>query len=234
MTCRNMPLGSLLATRLSSAEIEAAALHLSACSDCRERMRVMTAIKAVFKQRPQRDVEPPARSSSVQWLSLGLLAAALLLCLLPLIHLHRLDRESVGEMATSKAYPAFPLQTRSAASSAVREKAVRAYRTGRYNEAAALFSRFAADAEARFYEGVSCYFLGRTKQALEALEAARRLDPAWRTPALWYQANTLLKANQIEDARRLLERLTARDNDFSPAAKRLLRRLDKIGDPASR
>jgi TolA-binding protein len=101
--------------------------------------------------------------------------------------------------------------------------AIEAYREGRYTQAdrsfAALIPRYPKSTEVYFYMGVSRLLTSDASGAIQAFEAARKLDDAlFASDVSWYLAIALERANHLEAARAELESLCIGKSPYAARA----------------
>lgn len=224
MSCHEMPLVEFLRNELDDIQFETVLRHAESCPDCRERLQVIAGLEAAYGK-PEAG-EYRGRSSRI----LALAATLLLAVVIPFFFW---KSSGVAELATKEKYPYFPLQTRSQApqreqapAEEIRARAFAAYRSGNFLEAELWFAKAPEEGELLFYRGVTRYFLERHSDALQDLARAAALDPKWRSPSLWYQANVHLKLNDQEKAIQTLAKLSSESGGpYQKRAEQLLRRL---------
>lgn len=226
MSCHEMPLVEFLRNELDDIQFETVLRHADSCPDCRERLQVIAGLEAAYGT-PEADEAGDTRARSSRLLALA--ASLLLAVVIPFFFWK--DTGPPG-LATKEKYPYFPLQTRSqppqseeSSTTEVRARAFAAYRAGNFAEAELWFAKAPEKADLLFYRGVTRYFLDRHSAALQDLARAASLDPNWRAPSLWYQANTYLKLNDQEKAIQTLTELRSLGGSYQKRAEHLLRRL---------
>lgn len=226
MNCQQIPLIEFIRSDLEAEETQQVLRHLEGCSQCRERLQVIVGLEAIYADGKPRKLP-----------RLWLLAAALaVLILIPVFYVSfsglPQGGSSLARLATKEKYPYFPLQTRSsgkgpaASTQDRREQAFAAYNAGDFATAARGFLKTTPDPEILFYLGITHYFLEQPANALDSLKKAKELEPRWRLPALWYQANIFLKTEREPPARDALTQLLKAKGEYEAEARELLRQLE--------
>ena len=221
MNCQQAPLLEFLRADTEVIRTEEVLRHLEECGNCRERLQVVVALEALYSDQLVRRRLPGG------WL---IAATLLLVSLIPLVYHNWLGvpagPASLASLATQEKYPCFPLLTRS--STLIphsRNRAFEAYNAGDFKQAEDWFAKLIADGESLFYQGVTQYFLGRHSDALNNLEKAVQMDARWKVPALWYEANILLKTGRKDEAEKALTHLARSQNEYREKARKLLSQL---------
>lgn len=125
-----------------------------------------------------------------------------------------------------------PPALRGGASSAGWQAAGTAFRAARWNEAAELFARLAADQEESpdpdYYAGVSYYMAGRYEAARDALTRARTIAETQALPSAaidWHRALACFALGDDRTARVSLQHAARAEGEFALKARELLARL---------
>ncbi len=221
MECEQVPLIEFLTSDLDRSETEKVLAHLDACPDCRERLRVMGALQAIYSRR--------SRNRRKYWL---LAAGFLALVLTPF--LYRIGVSSIWtgagrleQLATTEPYPYFPLQTRGAkAPPDLRVKAFKLYTDGNYPAAERAFARLGEDPQVRLYRGITRYLLGMYPEAVVDLQDQTGLDRHGQAGAEWFLGNPSLRLRRLDEAKPILEALKRYLNPYRDRAGSLLIRLE--------
>lgn len=231
MNCQSVPLIEFFQGQLDEEETGRVLAHLDECEDCRERLQVL----AILQSRQEASfVEPEAPRTRWRFWPLAaalLLAAGLSILWMVVQPRPGPEKDRLANLATSKAFPYFPLQTRSGKAdrtpSPARRQAFTSYATGDFDSATRLFSGLKKDPEILFYLGVTQYMRGEFPAALELLKRASEGSEQWRMPADWYRANAYLKLGRAREAKQMLQAVSGTTNEFQPAARELLDRLNR-------
>ncbi len=226
MRCDERRLLDFLEARLSCQESAAVAEHIQNCVCCRERVHILAALIAIYRDQTWEGGSPrPARF--LNWKVLATAAAALTsLLLVTFLGLTPQDPPvDPRQLATQESYPYFPLETRGPTEESPEEEAFSAYARRDYRRASELFGNLPPGPEVRFYHGVSLYLAGRPARALDSLRDPAVLGSAWKIPALWYQVQALLRLNRASEALQVLEREEFADGRYQRDAARLKEEL---------
>ena len=215
MNCDQYPLFRFARGELSSASASGMAAHMARCSTCEQRLQVIVALQRYHRNRERRWLRP-------HWL---LVAAGLALTVVTMAVEKELLQDGHPDssvVAVEVPYPLVLLNNRSEVDRD-RRVAYQAYVDGNYAGAELLLEESTLPIDL-FLRGVSFYMLGREEEGLALLRRVP-LESPWSDPALWYQANSLIRLGKWEAARGMLSRLSAEDGEYSSRARRLVGRL---------
>ncbi len=217
--CANFPWESVSTTSRFSEE---ARLHLVSCNRCYQRLQVLLALEKIRKG-PER---VSLRGTRIELIAAG---ALLVVALAGIVRFNPSVVEQPSALATSQPYSLFPLQVRAGQDpdENLRSQALRAYQAGDFQVASDLFAQLPAGPEVSFFRGVCLYLLNRPRPALEMFVQASD-SPIWQPPADWFRANALLRLGEVEEARSILEGLSAGVSDYRSRARQLLSRLRNL------
>lgn len=223
MICEDVKLLEYVAGEATDAESQAVRTHLGTCTDCRERLKIMRLLEMEYS------AESPRPASWTRW-ALPLAAAIVLAIGIPVVYQSvRTVSPSPTDLATTRAFPYFPLETRSASGPGnalkARIEAVEAYSAGDYAKAAQSFGELTPDAETRLLRGVSFYMIEEFDKARSCLEPLALESSEWSAAAAWYLANLHVRQGQFEAARVILRKLIRDNGEYSTEASELLEQM---------
>jgi tetratricopeptide (TPR) repeat protein len=220
MNCTKTKLVELIQGALSPEESKDVLDHLTTCTSCRERAKVMAVLGKIYPESAIRQT-----GKRIYLLAAGVLLLALIPAIVKLADESESEPNGWVHITESRPYPYFPVYPRSEQHGITkRRNAFQAYIRGEYQLALKAFEELEADPEILFFRGICEYFLGKRNAALTHLLAASR-NERWRLPALWYQANIYLGIGETEKASLILEELRESGEEYAFEATSLLNHL---------
>ncbi len=217
MNCEGYPLFRFSRGELNPAGARRTAEHVAECDTCSQRLQVMVALQEYHLENGLR------RRRRRRW---WLVAAAVLALAVVTVFVQQSLRQDgppkPSVIAVKIPYPLVLLNNRSDAETD-RRSAYQAYLAGDYSRAEILLRRSTHEMDL-LLRGVSLYMLERWEEAVSVLRGVSH-ESAWRQPALWYEANALIRLGQWEEARRILQALAGEDGEYTDRATALVEQL---------